>query len=126
MVGRRLIDIISKNKTTAITTIFGLIAGPIIGYYIIDYITITPSDLVQSLENGDVGKFNDERKQIKEQIVLDRIDLSGKDLQGANLNSLVIQHSNLSKTNLQNSKLEDAQISGDLSYIDLSNANLLN
>ncbi|HEX6282371.1 MAG TPA: pentapeptide repeat-containing protein [Nitrososphaera sp.] len=126
MLSRRLPNLLSKHKKTAITTIFGLILGPIIGYLIIESITITPSDLVRDLENGDISKFNEERKQLKQQIVFDGMDLSDKDLEGANLDSVIILHSNLSNTNLQNSDLENAQISGDLSRIDLRNANLLN
>jgi uncharacterized protein YjbI with pentapeptide repeats len=126
MIGRRLANLVAEHKKTAITTIFGLIAGPIIGYLLIESITINPSDLVKDLENGDVSKFNEERKQLKQQIVFDGIDLSGKDLREANLNSIIILHSNLSNTNLQYSELENAQISGDLSEIDLRNASLRN
>jgi uncharacterized protein YjbI with pentapeptide repeats len=126
VVGRRLVNLVAEHKKTAITTIIGFIAGPIIGYLLIESITITPTDLVRDLENGQVSKFNEDRKQIKQQIVFDGIDLSGKNLTKANLNSLVILHSNLSNTNLQNSSLENVQISGDLSEIDLTDAILAN
>src|SRR5215211_6624595 len=126
VVGRHLVNLVAKNKKTAITTIFGLIAGPIIGYLIVESIIITPSDLVRDLEKGDISMFNDHRKQIKQQIAFDGIDLSGKNLEKANLNSVIIEHSNLSNTNLQYSELENVQISGDLSEIDLRHAGLFN
>jgi hypothetical protein len=50
VVGRRLVNLISGHKKTAITTIFGLIVGPIVGYLLIESITITPSDLASFLE----------------------------------------------------------------------------
>jgi uncharacterized protein YjbI with pentapeptide repeats len=126
VVGRRLVNLVAKHKKAAITTIIGLIVGPIIGFLIIESITITPSDLVRDLETGDVSGFNRDRKQLKQQIVFDGIDPSCKDVTKANLNSVVILHSNLSNTNLQNSELQNAQISGDLSEIDLRNAILIN
>jgi uncharacterized protein YjbI with pentapeptide repeats len=87
--------------------IIGFTAGPIIGYWItqwyVEEITTTSSDLARHLENGNASKFNEDRNQINEQIVLNELDLSGKDLEGANLNSIIILYSNLSNTNLQNS-----------------------
>ncbi len=139
VIGRRLANLVAEHKKTAITTIFGLIAGPIVGYLIIESITITPSDLASSLEgkasflqlaltNSTDGiiLFNNLRSQFKQPITLENLDLSNKNLSGANLNSITILHSNLSNTNLQYSELQNAQISGDLSEIDLRNATLLN
>jgi uncharacterized protein YjbI with pentapeptide repeats len=107
------------------TFIAGLFLSPYVNNWYNETFNVTPSSLAKLLESGDVSKFNEERKKVKEQIVFDRIDLSGN-LEGANLNSIIILHSNLSNANLQNSELENAQISGDLSRIDLRNAILMN
>jgi hypothetical protein len=54
MDGRRILDLISQHKTAAATMIIGLIAGPIVGVMLSDYISITPNRLVRLLENGEV------------------------------------------------------------------------
>ena len=95
MRGARIIKIITQYKTAIVFTIIGLIAGPIVGTMLVDYISITPHRLVKHLENGEVSQFNDERKQLKQHIVFEEIDLSNKDLNGVNLHSIIILHSNL-------------------------------
>lgn len=104
----------------------GLFLSPAVANWYIETFPVTSNNLAKLLENGEVLKFNENRKQIKQEIVFDGIDLSGEDLIGANLNSIIILNSNLSNANLQNSVLENSQISGDLSEIDLRNATLLN
>jgi uncharacterized protein YjbI with pentapeptide repeats len=126
MRGTRVINTIKQHKTAIVFTIIGLIAGPIVGAMLVDYISITPNRLVKHLENGEVSQFNNERKQLKQHIVFEGIDLSNKDLNGVNLQSLIILHSNLTNTNLENSILDDVQISGDLSDINLRNTSLFN
>jgi uncharacterized protein YjbI with pentapeptide repeats len=111
---------------TAATVIVGVIAPPVIGTTLNDSVSVTPSRLASLLENGNISEFNNERKQIKQQIVFEGIDLSNKDLNGVNLESLVMLHSNLFNTNLENSSLKDVQISGNLSNINLRNAEILN
>jgi uncharacterized protein YjbI with pentapeptide repeats len=122
----RIVKLISQHKTAAVIMVIGLIAGPIVGAMLVDHVSITPNRLVKLLENGDVSEFNNERKQIKQQIAFERIDLSNKVLNGADLQSLIILHSHLSNTNLFNSLLANVQISGDLSNINLEYANLSN
>jgi uncharacterized protein YjbI with pentapeptide repeats len=126
MRGARVINTITQHKTAIVFTIIGLIAGPIVGAMLVDYISITPSRLVKHLENGEVSQFNNERKQLKQHIVFEGIDLSNKDLNGVNLQSLIILHSNLTNTNLENSILDNVQICSDLSDINLRNASLFN
>ena len=43
MVSDRVRHLVADNKKGAITMIIGLIAGPIIGVMLIDYISITPT-----------------------------------------------------------------------------------
>ena len=111
---------------TAVTMIVGLFPAPIVGVTLNDSSSITPTKLANLLENGNISEFNNERKQFKQQIVFESIDLSNKDLYGMDLQSLVMLHSNLSNTNLENSLLTDVRFSGDLSDINLRNANLSN
>jgi len=61
----RLLDSIAAHKKTAITMIIGLIAGPIVGVLLNDYIAVTPARLTRLLENGDVDGFNDLRAAIQ-------------------------------------------------------------
>ena len=100
-----LIITIIVAAVAAVTTIVSLIAAPIVGIMLNDSISITPTKLASLLENGNISEFNDERKQIKQQIVFESIDLSNKDLNGVDLQSLIMLHSNLSNTNLENSSL---------------------
>jgi uncharacterized protein YjbI with pentapeptide repeats len=85
---------------SGVTAIVGLIAAPIVGVTLNDSISVTPSRLASLLENSNISEFNNERKQLKQQIVFESIDLSNKDLSGVDLQSLIILHSNLSNTNL--------------------------
>ena len=143
MLGERIRHLVADNKKTAITMIIGLIAGPIIGAILIDYVSIRPKRLAGLLEHDEVSvvervlnitesskskanvlEFNELRSQFKQPVRLENIDLSNRTLSGANLDSLIITDSNLSNTNLENSILDNAQISGDLSNVILRNANL--
>jgi uncharacterized protein YjbI with pentapeptide repeats len=137
---RRLVDAIAQHKTAAVTMVIGLIAGPIVGVTLNDYINITPKRLAGLLEDDKVSvleqvllnitkdskakakvlEFNELRKQFKQPITLESLDLSNKTLTGVNLDSVIILHSNLSNINLGGSSLRNA----DLSNADLSNANL--
>jgi uncharacterized protein YjbI with pentapeptide repeats len=122
MFGKRIRHAIADNKKTAITLIVGLIAGPIVGAILIDYVSITPKRLAGLLEHDEVSvteqvlnitessksktqvsEFNELRKQFKQQVRLENLDLSNRTLSGANLDSLIITDSNLSNTNLENS-----------------------
>jgi hypothetical protein len=89
----------SNNLIIAtLLTIVTLIAGPVIASMLEDHINITPNRLVKLLENGEVSKFNDDRKKVKQQIVFEGIDVSNRNLSGVNLKSLTILHSNLFNT----------------------------
>ena len=81
--------------------IIGLIARPIVGVLLNDYIAVMPARLTRLLEYGDVEGFNDLRAQFKQQISFERIDYSNKNLSGVNLDSLILIHSNLFNTNLE-------------------------
>src|SRR5918996_2013139 len=145
MRGTRITDIITRYKTAIVFTIIGLIAGPIVGVMLNDYISITPKRLAGLLEDdkvsvleqvlsitkdskskAKVSEFNELRKQFKQPITLENIDLSNKTLTGVNLDSIIILHSNLSNANLKNSILDNVQISGDLTSVNLRNASLHN
>src|ERR671919_491155 len=145
MRGRRIKEIIIQHKTAIVFTIIGLIAGPIVGAMINVYITITPKRLAGLLEDDKVSvleqvfnvtkdskskakvlEFNELRKNYKQPITLENVDLSNKTLTGVNLGSIIILHSNLSGANLERSILDDAQISGDLSDIKLRSASMYN
>jgi uncharacterized protein YjbI with pentapeptide repeats len=92
-----LIITIIIAAVTAVTTTVGLIAAPIVGVTLNDSVSsITPAKLASLLENGNISEFNNERNQIKQEIVFESIDLSNKDLNGVNLESLILLHSNLS------------------------------
>jgi uncharacterized protein YjbI with pentapeptide repeats len=139
--GRRFKDLVSEHKKTAISMIIGLIAGPIVGATLVDYIDVTPRRLAGLLENDEVSivervlnitestkskaqvlEFNKLRTQFKQPITLENLDLSNKTLTGVNLDSIIILNSNLSGTNLENSNLENVQISGDLSNMNLTSS----
>lgn len=81
----RIVDLIAQHKTAAATMIIGLIAGPIVGVMLNDYITVTPKRLAGLLEDDKVStlervlnvtkdskskakvlEFNDLRKQLKQ------------------------------------------------------------
>jgi uncharacterized protein YjbI with pentapeptide repeats len=145
MSGRRLTNLIAQHKTAAITMIIGLIAGPIVAVMLNDYISVTPKRLAGLLEddkvsvlerglnitkdskaNAKVTEFNELRKQYRQPITLENLDLSNKSLNGVNLESVIILNSNLSSANLENSNLENSRISGDMSDINLRNASLSN
>lgn len=55
MLGDRIRHQIADNKKGAITMIVGLIAGPIVGVILIDYISITPTRLAGLLEHDEVS-----------------------------------------------------------------------
>jgi hypothetical protein len=80
-------DVITRYKTPIIFTIIGLIAGPIVGVMLNDYITITPKRLAGLLEDdkvsileralnitkdtkskAKVSEFNELREQFKQPI----------------------------------------------------------
>jgi hypothetical protein len=82
MAGKRILNLIAQHRTAAVTMIIGLIAGPIVGVMLIDYISITPNRLIRHLEAGDVSTFNDDRRQVKRQIVFEGINLSNENLTG--------------------------------------------
>jgi len=80
-----LIITIIIAAVTAVTTTVGLIAAPIVGVTLNDSVSsITPAKLASLLENGNISEFNNERNQIKQEIVFESIDLSNKDLNGVN------------------------------------------
>ena len=89
------------QKKTAIPMIIGLIARPIVGVLLNDYIAVMPARLTRLLEYGDVEGFNDLRAQFKQQISFERIDYSNKNLSGVNLDSVILIHSNLFNTKLE-------------------------
>jgi hypothetical protein len=87
MRGTRIKDIITQHKTAIVFTIIGLIAGPIVGATINDYISINPKRLASLLEDdrvsvfeqvlnitkdskskAKVSEFNELRKQFKQPI----------------------------------------------------------
>jgi hypothetical protein len=80
-----LIIAIIIAAATAVTTIVGLITAPIVGFTLNDSSSITPTKLANLLENGNISEFNNEREQIKQQIVFESIDLSNKDLKRGGL-----------------------------------------
>ena len=55
MRGERIKSIITQHKTAIVFTIIGLIAGPIVGAMINEYITITPKRLAGLLEDTKLG-----------------------------------------------------------------------
>ena len=81
--------------------IIGLIAGPIVGVLLNDYIAVTTARLTRLLEYGEVEGFNDLRAQFKQQISFERINHSNKNLSVVNLDSIILIHSNLFNTNLE-------------------------
>ena len=91
----------SRAQKKPITMIIGLIARPIVGVLLNDYIAVMPARLTRLLEYGDVEGFNDLRAQFKQQISFERIDYSNKNLSGVNFDSVILIHSNLFNTNLE-------------------------
>ena len=110
-----------------------------------DYISITPRKLAELLEDdkvsvlegalnitktanlkAQVSEFNELRKQFKQPIIFENVDLSNKTLTKINLDSVIILHSNFSNADSERSTLDNVQISGDLSGINLRNASLYN
>lgn len=65
----KLWSVIIRHRTTAITMAIGLIAGPIVGAILIDYVSITPKRLAGLLEDAKVSEFNHLRTQFKQPII---------------------------------------------------------
>lgn len=124
-----------------IFTAIGIILSPFAAFLLDEYVKITPKMLSEILEDDKVSvldrvlnitegakskanvlEFNDIRKEFKQPIRLEGLDLSNKTLAGVNLDSVVFLNSNLSRANMQKSQLNGVQIYGDLSSINLSNA----
>ena len=145
MPGARIKNLLAQHRTAVVFTIIGVIASPIVGIVVTDYISITPKGLAGLLEDdkvsvyelalnitkdskskAKVSEFNELRKQFKQPITFENLDLSNKTLTRVNLDSVIMLHSNLSSANLEKSVLDNVQISGDLSGINLRNASLYN
>ena len=141
----RIMNLLAQHRTAVVFTIIGVIASPIVGVVVTDYISITPKRLAGLLENDKVSVYelalnitkdskskvkvsecNELRKHLKQPITFENPDLSDKTLTRVNLDSVIILHSNLSNANLEKSTLDNVQISGDLSGINLRNASLYN
>ena len=147
----RIVNLVAQHKTAVVFTIIGVIASPIVGIVVTDYISITPKRLVELLEDdkvsvlegalnitkdskskAQVSEFNELRKQFKQPIIFEKpdisknLDLSNKTLTKINLDSVIVLHSNFSNSDLERSTLDNVQISGDLSGINLRNASLYN
>jgi hypothetical protein len=121
----RIMNLLAQHKTWVVFTIIGVIASPIVGIVVTDYISITPKRLAGLLEDdkvsvlegalnitkdskskAQVSEFNELRKQFKQPITFENLDLSNKNLTGINLDSVIILHSNFSNANLERSTLE--------------------
>ena len=141
----RIVNLVAQHKTAVVFTIIGVIASPIVGIVVTDYISITPKRLPELLEDdkvsvleralnitkdskskAQVSEFNELRKQFKQQIIFENLDLSNKTLTKIKLDSVIPLHSNFSNSDLERSTLDNVQISGDLSGINLRNASLYN
>jgi uncharacterized protein YjbI with pentapeptide repeats len=137
----RIVDVLRRHKVAIVFTTIGIILSPFAAFMLNEYINITPRMLSGILEDDKVSvldrvlnitegaeskanvlEFNDIRKEFKQPIRIEGLDLSNKTLTGVNLDSVVFLNSNLSGANLQESELNSVQISGDLSSINLSNA----
>ena len=79
-----------------------------------------------SQSKAQVSEFNELRKQFKQPIIFENLDLTNKTLTKIKLDSVITLHSNFSNSDLERSTLDNVQISGDLSGINLRNASLYN
>ena len=112
----RIVNLVAQQKTAVVFTIIGVIASPIVGIVFTDYISITPKRLGELLEDdkvsvlegalnitkdskskAQVSEFNELRKQFKQPIIFENLDLSNKTLTKINLDSVIILHSNFFK-----------------------------
>lgn len=136
-----MVVVLRRHKMAIIFTAIGIILSPFAAFLLDEYVKITPKMLSEILEDDKVSvldrvlnitegakskanvlEFNDIRKEFKQPIRLEGLDLSNKTLAGVNLDSVVFLNSNLSRANMQKSQLNGVQIYGDLSSINLSNA----